>query len=179
MNPANTATYDARSRQTAIPAIAAIPARAAAAPPTLIRVRACSPSHTGCTMSPTFESLASRQVREEGEYYIPDRLNEEDDEADPALAEAAWAYTGKVRDAQRRLDDAINLAGVLLDALEQDADSRAAQSRTVLEIAVECLHKAHSSIDEQEGCDRNLFLAHFEGRGAEPETGEDGPPMDD
>jgi hypothetical protein len=125
-----------------------------------------------------FEPLAVRQVREDGEYYIPHRLTDEDGEADPALAEAALAYTRKVRDAQALLDDAINLVGVLLDALEQDADTRAAQSRTVLEMVVECIHKAHARIDEQESQDQNLFLAHFEGKGEEEEREEAGPPMD-
>ena len=49
-------------------------------------------------------------------------------EADPALAEGAWAYTRKGRNAQGLLDDAINLFGVLLDALEKDADTRAEQA---------------------------------------------------
>ena len=118
--------------------------------------------------------LAVRQVREDGEYYIPDRLTDEDGEADQALVEAALAYTRKVRDAQGLLDDAINLVGVLLDALEQDADTRAAQSRTVLEMVVECIHNAHARIDEQESQDQNLFLAHFEGNGEE--KGEAGSP---
>jgi hypothetical protein len=124
--------------------------------------------------STPFEPLAVRQVREDGEYYIPDRLTDEDGDVDPALTEAALAYTRKVRDAQGLLDDAINLVGVLLDALEQDADARAAQARTVLEMAVECIHNAHAHIDEQESQDQNLFLAHFEGNGEE----EVGPPID-
>ena len=82
-----------------------------------------------------FEPSTVRQVREDGEYYIPDRLSDEEDEPAAALTEAASAYTAKVRDAQGLLDDAINLVGVLLDALEQDADTRAAQSRTVLEMS--------------------------------------------
>jgi len=122
--------------------------------------------------------LAVLQVREDGEYYIPDRLTDEDGEADRALVEAALAYTRKVRDAQGLLDDAINSVGVLLDALEQDADTRAAQARTALEMAVECIHNAHARIDEQESQDQNLFLAHFEGNGEEEEKEEAGPRMD-
>lgn len=125
-----------------------------------------------------FGPLAVRQVREVGEYYIPDRLTDEDGEVDQALVEAALAYTRKVRDAQGLLDDVINLVGVLLDALEQDADTRAAQSRTVLEMVVECIHNAHARIDEQESQDQNLFLAHFEENGDEEDKGEAGPPMD-
>jgi hypothetical protein len=123
-------------------------------------------------------SCAPLAVREDGEYYIPDRLTDEDGEADQALVEAALAYTRKVRDAQGLLDDAINLVGLLLDALEQDADTRAAQSRTVLEMVVECIHNAHTHIDGQESQDQNLFLAHFEGNAEEEEKEEAGPPMD-
>ena len=125
-----------------------------------------------------FGPPAVRHVREDGEYYIPDRLTYEDGEADSDLAEAALAYTRKVRDAQGLLDDAINLVGVLLDALEQDTDTRAAQSRTVLAMVVEHIHNAHARIDEQESQDQNLFLAHFEGSGEEEEREEAGPPMD-
>lgn len=119
---------------------------------------------------------AVRHVREDGENYIPDRLTNEDGEADQALVEAALAYTSKMRNAQGLLDDAINLVGALLDALEQDADTRAAQSRTVLEMVVECIHNAHARIDEQGSRDQNLFPTHFERNGEEKE--EAGPPMD-
>ncbi|MEX2124976.1 MAG: hypothetical protein WD795_13860 [Woeseia sp.] len=70
--------------------------------------------------------------------------------------------------------------GLLLDAVEQDRDTHAAQTRTVLEFSVECLHKAHQLIDEQEDRDRNLFLAYF-ARSEETQDGGDvgPPPLDD
>lgn len=86
---------------------------------------------------------AAWQVREEGEYYIPDVLEDEDYDANPALTDVANAHTSNARDTQRELEDAASLVGVLLDAVEQDSDARAAQTRTVLEFAVECLHNAH------------------------------------
>ena len=55
-----------------------------------------------------------------------------------------------LQEAQRHLDDAVNLVGVLLDALEQDADSRAEQARTVLALTVESLHRARRLVDEQD-----------------------------
>jgi hypothetical protein len=121
------------------------------------------------------------QVREEGEYYIPDLLEDEDFNANPALTEAASAHTCRLRDTQKLIEDTESLAGVLLDAVEQDGDTRAAQTRTILEFSVECLHKAHQLIDEQEGRDRNLFLAYF---ALKEETDEGGdefgpPPLDD
>ena len=123
---------------------------------------------------------AAWQVREEGEYYIPDVLEHEDYDANPALTDAASAHTRNVQDAQRQLDDAASLVGVLLDAVEQDSDTRAAQTRTVLEFTVECLQKAHHLLDEQESRDRNLFLAYFELKGEiEEEKEEVAPPFDD
>jgi len=119
------------------------------------------------------------QVREEGEYYIPDVLEDEDYDANPALTDAASAHTRNVQDAQRQLDDAASLVGVLLDAVEQDGDTRAAQTRTVLEFTVECLHKAHHLINEQERRDRNLFLAYFELKEEMEAEGEDVAPRFD
>jgi hypothetical protein len=58
----------------------------------------------------------------------------------------------------------------LSDALERDADThtRAAQAKTVLEMAVECIQKAHTCIDEQESQDQNLILAYFDRKGDAP-----------
>jgi hypothetical protein len=39
---------------------------------------------------------------------------------------------------------------VLLAAVEQDADTRSAQARTVLEMAVECIHEASRCVDDFE-----------------------------
>lgn len=120
------------------------------------------------------------QIYEEGEYYIPDVLEDEDYDATPALTDAATAHTLNMRDAQRQLEDAASLVDVLLDAVEQDGDTRAAQTRTVLEFAVECLHNAHHLIDEQESRDRNLCLAYFALKVEMVEEGEDvAPPLDD
>jgi hypothetical protein len=44
----------------------------------------------------------------------------------------------------------MNLVGVLLAAVEQDADTRGAQARTVLEMAVECIHEAHRCVGDFE-----------------------------
>ena len=121
---------------------------------------------------------AAWQVREEGEYYIPDVLEDEDYGANPALIDAASAHSRNLRDARPQLEDAASLVGVLLDAVEQDSDTRAAQTRTVLEFTVECLHTAHHLIDEQESRDRNLFLAYFDLKG-EMEGEDAAPPLSD
>jgi hypothetical protein len=131
-------------------------------------------------LGPTLRAPAAWQVREEGEYYVPDLLEDEDYDANPALTDAASAHTRRLRDTQKLIEDAESLVGVLLDAVEQDGDTRAEQTRAVLGFTVECLHKALALVDEQEDRDRNLFLAYFE-RQEETDDGEDfgPPPLDD
>jgi hypothetical protein len=117
----------------------------AAAQPTLSSYRACSLPDTGRPASPHFAYVAGLKVREASERYLPDlprRADDEEYQADPELSDADRAHTGNVRRALKHLDDAINLVGVLLDAVEHDDDTRSAQARTVLEMAVECIHEA-------------------------------------
>jgi hypothetical protein len=114
-------------------------------------------------------------LREDGERYTADPGAREDQATSPSLSDAADLHTRHVRDAQALLDDAVNLVGLLLDAVEQDSDTRAEQARTVLGMAVECLHGAHRAIVEQETRDRELYLAYS----TLDATGEeDWPPMD-
>ena len=125
--------------------------RPAAVRPTLLRNRAWSLTDTGHPASPHFACVASLQVREASEHYLPDLPRRTDDEAYPAdseLSDVARAHTGNVRRALKLLDDATNLVGVLLDAVEHDDDTRSAQARTVLEMALECIHEAHRCVDD-------------------------------
>lgn len=95
---------------------------------------------------------------------------EADDKPDLGPADAETASVPPLQAVQRHLDDAINLVGLLLDALEQDADSRAGQARTALELTVESLHRACRLVDEQD-----LLLEEIDGKEME-----DGlPPMGD
>lgn len=107
---------------------------------------------------------AAWQIREEGEY-VPRMFEDDGYAANPAPTDAACAHTRQLRESQKLIEDAESLVGVLLDAIEKDGDTRAAQTRTVLEFTVECLHKAHQLIDEQESRDRNLFLSYFDLQG--------------
>jgi hypothetical protein len=125
--------------------------RPAAALPTLLRNRAWSLTDTGRPASPHVACVAGLKVREEGEHYLPDlprRADDEEYQADPELSDAARAHTGNVRRALEHLDDAINLVGVLLDAAEHDNSTRSAQARTVLEMALECIHEANRCVGE-------------------------------
>jgi Na+/phosphate symporter len=111
---------------------------------------------------PYLKPLAGRQVREQGEYYIPDLLSDEEYEADPDLSEAADADTQRLREAQQLIDEAANLVAVLLVSTEQETDARAMQAETILKIVEKKLRKTHIRIDKQETRHRNLFLAYFE-----------------
>lgn len=126
-----------------------------------------------------FHVSTARLLREDGEHYTPDPAGDEDDAASRSLSDAASVHTRHARDAQALLDDAVNLVGLLLDAIEQDSDTRAEQARTVLGMTVECLHGAHRAIDEQESRNRELFLAHAALKGPLGEEAEDRVPMDD
>jgi hypothetical protein len=146
----NTATYAAASHPTTFPAMAVRPA---AALPPLLKIRAWSLTDTGRPASPHFAYVPGLKVREEGEHYIPDlprRADDEEYQPDPELSDGARAHTGNVHRALELLDDAINLVGVLLDAIEHDDDTRSVQARIVLEMAVECIHEAHRGVGDFE-----------------------------
>ncbi|MEX2496526.1 MAG: hypothetical protein WD448_10580 [Woeseia sp.] len=93
---------------------------------------------------------------------------EKDDEADLEPVGAARASAQPLQAALRHLDDAVNLVCLLLDAMEQDADCRAAQARTALELTLESLHEAHRLVNEQE-----LSMDEIDGEELEEER----PPM--
>jgi hypothetical protein len=165
---AEPATYEAARHARTFSAMAA---RRPALRPSRLEHGSDSLPETARPASLALALTACRQVREEGEEYRPrpaigpvapivttatlvtrvttttmvpgDGTQEENDEADLESAGAARASAPPLQAAQRHLDDALNLVGLLLDALEQDADTRAAQARTALELTVESLHQAH------------------------------------
>lgn len=115
-------------------------------------------------------------LREDGGRYTADSAGDEDDAASASMSDAADLHTRHARDAQALLDDAVNLVGLLLDAVELDSDTRAEQARTVLGMTVECLHGAHRAIVEQESRDQELYRAYAGLKAAVEE--EERPPMD-
>jgi hypothetical protein len=153
---ANTDTYDARSHQTIVPAIAV---RAIAGRPKLSKARAYPLRGTGRSEPPCSTAW---QVREEPAYYIPDLLPDKDRGAEPELFAAADAHSEGLREAMALLDEAENLVTVLMASMEHEGDSRAMQADAVLKIVRKKLTKAHTRIDRQHARHRNLFLAYFE-----------------
>ncbi len=99
---------------------------------------------------------------EEREFYVPDLLSDEDFEPGPALYDAAEEHARYLREAERYIDDALNLADVLRAAMGDAGDSRAMQVDTVLKIVGKKLSKAHARIDAYDTNHMNLFMAYVE-----------------
>lgn len=112
-----------------------------------------------------------RQLKEEPEFYIPDYITEAADRASTDLYAAADDHARDLRKAEKHLDDAFNLAGVLRASLQEAGDSRAVQADTVLKIIEKLLTRAHRCIDRHDTRFMNLFMAYFDSKdgGSEPE----------
>jgi hypothetical protein len=105
-----------------------------------------------------------RQLREDPEFYIPDYIGGYPDGMPPDLYAAADDHARDLRKAEKHLDDAYNLAGVLRASLQEAGDSRALQADTVLKIIEKLLTKAHRCIDRHDTRFMNLFMAYFDSK---------------
>jgi hypothetical protein len=160
MSIANSATCDTTRRQARLAAVAVRPAVGLTKHPGIHAYPLSTTCRAGFLLR---DPAAAWQVREEqDEYEIPDLLKDEDYEPEPVLYDAAYEHTEAQREAMALIDDAENLLAVLLDAIEDDGDSRAMQVEAVLKVVRKKLDKAHTRIDRQESRHRNLFLAYFE-----------------
>lgn len=111
-----------------------------------------------------------RQLKEDREFYIPDYIARGAD--DPDLYAAADDHARELRKAEKHLDDALNLTGVLRASLQEADDSRAVQADTVLKIIEKLLNKAHSCIDRHDTRFMNLFMAYFDSKDGTPVPGD-------
>lgn len=102
------------------------------------------------------------QVREEQELYVPDLLADDAYELDPDVYAAADEHARHLRKAERLVDEALNLTGVLKAALRDCPESSVTRAGTVLTIIDQRLSKAHRAIDKHGRRHANLFLAYFE-----------------
>lgn len=102
------------------------------------------------------------RLEEDGEFYVPDFLFDDDFEIGPALFDAAEEHARDLREAERCIDEALNLADVLRAAMGDAGDSRAMQVDTVMAIVREKLSRAHARIDEYDASHLNLFIAYVE-----------------
>lgn len=119
MIEANTATYDVPG----LPGPRPTMATAAEHPAPRYSIRR---AHPRC-VDPAALAPAAWQVREDPAFYIPDVLSEKHYSADAELYDAADEHARHLRGAQRTLEDALNLVGVLSASLSEEGDSRAVE----------------------------------------------------
>ncbi len=110
---------------------------------------------------PRIEARVEWRVREDRGYYVPDLLSDKNYDPDRQAHPDAEDYTTHLRDAERLLNDALNLVGLMLAAIGDDCDSRAIQSEIALKIIEKKLRKTHCRIDQHDRRHTNLFLAYF------------------
>ncbi len=120
---------------------------------------------SACAASPfsqfaTGERTAAMQLREEGEFYVPDLLSDPEHRPSPATCSAADAYGRHLKKAERHVDEARLLTDVLRASLGDDYDGRAMQVDTVLEVIDKKLRKARLRMDRHDARYLNLFLAY-------------------
>ena len=159
MNPAYRTTEDNRDAETCL---------ALVAPPANTESRKDTGGGSDCRLDtrdyafsyPPIEPRAAWQVREDRGYYVPDLLSDKDYDPDRQAYAAAEGYATHLRDAERLLNDALNLVGLMLAAIGDDCDSRAMQSETTLKIIEKKLRKMHRRIDRHDRRHTNLFLAY-------------------
>ena len=74
--------------------------------------------------------------------------------------EAAADCDEHLYEAQARIGDAMNLAGLLLKALEDEGDARAMQICTAVEVIEEKLRKACNRLDKHDADHTKLLVAY-------------------
>ncbi len=109
-----------------------------------------------------FKPHADRQVREDGEFYIPDMLSGEDTDDDIKRHSAASEHAKHLIKAEGLLGEVRSLVEVLIASLSDEVDARAMQAETTLRVIEKKLRKAHHRIDKHDLRHTNLFLAYFD-----------------
>ena len=159
MNPAYRTTEDNRDVENCL---------ALVAPPANTESRDDTTSGSDCYLDtrdyafsyPRIETRAVWQVREDSGYYVPDLLSDKDYDPDRQAYAAAEDHATHLRDAERLLNDALNLVGLMIAAIGDDCDSRAMQSEIALTIIEKKLRKINRRIDQHDRRHTNLFLAY-------------------
>ena len=105
---------------------------------------------------------AAMQLREEGEFYVPDLLSDSGYLPPLATCSAAKAYGKHMKKAERHIDEARLLAQVLRASVGDECDGRAMQIDAVLEVVDKKLRKARLQLDRHDARYLNLFLAYTE-----------------
>ncbi len=86
-------------------------------------------------------------------------------------ADVAADQANELYEAQRQIGDALNLAGLLLASLEDQADSRALQIYTVAQVIQKKLEKAYDGLDKHDANHTKLLLAYNDLKDKTEQTG--------
>ena len=159
MNPIYRTTEDNRDAETCL---------ALVAPPANTESRKYTAGGSDCRLDtrdyafsyPRIDARADWRACEDRGYYVPDLLSDKDYDPDRQAYAAADDYATHLRGAERLLNDALNLVGLMLAAIGDDCDSRAMQSETALKIIEKKLRKMHRRVDRHDRRHTNLFLAY-------------------
>ena len=108
-------------------------------------------------------NLSSFSSRLDGQgVYVPDPLPSTERDANPAPSSAIADHAKHLRRAERTIDDASNLVGLMLTSLDDESDGRAMQTIAGLRVIERKLRKVHGQIDKHHTRHRNLLLAYFD-----------------
>lgn len=100
-------------------------------------------------------------------YRVREDRGDYDVESDAAVADQA----NELYQAQRQIGDVLNLAGLLLASLEDQADSRAMQIYTVAQVIQKKLEKAYNQLDKHDASHTELLLAYNDLKDKTDQTG--------
>ncbi len=109
-----------------------------------------------------FSSRIDGQVREEKGIYNPDPVPSTERDANPRPSSAIADHAKHLRKAESTIDDASNLVGLILAALDDESDGRAMQTIVGLRVIEQKLRKAHGQIDKHHTRHGNLLLAYLD-----------------
>lgn len=105
---------------------------------------------------------AMRQLRENGDFYVPDFLTGVPRTSRRGVYAAANQHAAELRQAEQDLDEVLNLVRVLRASVQGEDDGRAMQADTVLKIIENKLGEARNCMDRHDARYLNLFMAYFD-----------------
>ena len=116
------------------------------------------------------EAEANWQVREDQRFDIPNLLSDTRYDTDLLTRAAAKDHASDLINTERKLDEALNLVGLMLAAIGDLSDARAMQTETGLNAIEKKLRRARDCLDKHDTRHLNLFLAYVDLRKSKGES---------
>ena len=111
---------------------------------------------------PFAEAGANWHVREDKRFDIPNLLSDTRYDTDLLTRAAAKDHASDLIRTERKLDEALNLVGLMLAAIGDLSDARAMQTETGLNAIEKKLRRARNCLDKHDTRHLNLFLAYVD-----------------